>query len=183
MDHNLYQKLPAYADEEKGYFNVVVEILPGTSNKIEYNEEEGYYYLDRALYQSTFYPFHYGFIPQTSAGDGDGIDVCLLTTYPLFPNCVVKCRPIGMLSTIDQDGEDYKLFAVPVSKVDPRWDEVKTIDDLPAHVKEEYSIFFKEYKRLEHAKYDKITIGDWLTVDQAYEHIQEAQQRYVENHE
>jgi len=87
-----------------------------------------------------------------------------------------------MLSTIDQDGEDYKLFAVPVSKVDPRRDEVKTIDDLPAHVKEEYSIFFKEYKRLEKAKYDKITIGDWLTVDEAYEHIKEAQQRFVDNH-
>ena len=182
MKHNLYKTLPAYADKEKWHFNVVVEITAWSKNKIEYNEDEWYFALDRALHQSTFYPFDYGFIPQTSAGDGDGIDVCLLTTYPLFPGCVVKARPIGMLSTIDQDGEDFKLFAVPTSKLDPRRDEIKTIDDLPAHVKEEYSIFFKEYKRLEKAKYDKITIGDWLSVDEAYDHIKEAEQRYIDNH-
>ncbi len=174
--------MPAFADAEKGHINVVVEITRWTHNKIEFNEDKWYFYLDRALYQSTFYPFEYGFIPQTSAGDGDWIDVCLLTTYPLFPGCVVKCRPIGMLSTIDQDGEDFKLFAVPVSKLDPRWDEIKTIDDLPVHVKEEYSIFFKEYKRLEKQKYDKITIWDWISVDAAYDHIKIAQETYEKNH-
>jgi len=180
--HNLYKELPSFANEEKWELNVVIEIVRGSNNKIEYNEDLWYFALDRTLHQSTFYPFDYGFIPQTSAWDGDGIDVCLLTTYPLFPWCVVKCRPIGMLSTIDQDGEDYKLFAVPVTKLDPRFEEIKTIDDLPAHVKEEYSIFFKEYKRLEKNKYDKITIGDWISVDAAYEHIKEAQVRFEENH-
>ncbi len=182
MSHNLYKSLPAYADKEKWYFNVVVEIVPGTKNKIEFNEEHGYYYLDRALYQSTFYPFHYGFIPQTTAWDWDWIDVCLLATYPLFPNCVVKARPIWMLQTIDQDWEDYKLFAVPISKLDPRWDEVKTIDDLPEHVKKEYSIYFKEYKRLESNKYDKIEIWDRLSVEQAHDHIKIAQERYDLEH-
>lgn len=179
---NLYTDIPAFADDTKGEFNVVVEITKWSKSKIEYDEEKGYFSLDRVLYQSTFYPFDYGFIPQTSAGDGDAIDVCLLTTYPLFPGCVVKARAIWVLATIDQDGEDYKVFAVPVSKVDPRRDEIKTIDDLPAHVKEEYSIFFKEYKRLEKAKYDKIEIWWWKDVTYTLDHIRGAQKAYDEKH-
>jgi inorganic pyrophosphatase len=81
---NLYKDIPAYSNADANEFHVVIEIPRGSSNKIEYDEEKGYFALDRVLYQSTFYPFDYGFIPQTHAGDGDAIDVCLLTTYPLF---------------------------------------------------------------------------------------------------
>lgn len=153
---NLYHQVPPGTPEE---FNVVVEVVKGTSNKIEYKEEEGYFSLDRALHQSTFYPFDYGFIPQTRAGDGDAIDVCLLLTHPTFPGCVVKARAIGMIRTSDQDGGDDKIIAVPVSKVDPRFDEMQSIEDLPAHVRAEFLIYFKEYKKLEVKKYDKININ------------------------
>jgi inorganic pyrophosphatase len=87
-----------------------------------------------------------------------------------------------MLVTTDQDGEDYKIFAVPVSKVDPRFDEIKSYEDLPAHVQEEYAIYFKEYKRLEKAKYDKITIDGWRGVEETVEHIIGAAKTFVEKH-
>ena len=179
---NLYTDLPCYTDADQSQFNVVVEITKWSSNKIEYDEEKGYFALDRVLYQSTFYPFDYGFIPQTSAGDGDAIDVCLLVTYPLFPGCVVKSRAIGMIKSTDQDGEDYKVVAVPVSKLDPRWDEVKTYEDLPKHVQEELLIYFKEYKRLEVAKYDKITIDGFVGIDETMQHIEAAREVYVQKH-
>jgi inorganic pyrophosphatase len=91
---NLYTDVKGLLDDTAHTFNVVVEITKGSKNKVEYDEEKGYFALDRALHQSTFYPFDYGFIPQTSAGDGDAIDVCLLLTNPVFPGCVVKARPI-----------------------------------------------------------------------------------------
>jgi inorganic pyrophosphatase len=87
---------------------------------------------------------------------------------------VVKARAIGILSTSDQDGEDHKIVAVPVSKLDPRWDEVGTYADLPSHVQEELSIYFKEYKKLEKTKYDKITIGGFTGPEQANAHIKAA---------
>ena len=179
---NLYTELPAFTNDEQTEFNVVVEILTWTQNKIEYNEEKWYFYLDRTLYHSMHYPFDYGFIPQTSAGDGDGIDVCLLMTHSTFPGCVVRSRAIGMIKTVDQDGEDFKVLAVPVSKLDPRFDEVKSYTDLPSHVQEELSIYFKEYKRLEKSKYDKITIGGFEWEAFALEHIKEAQARYEQKH-
>lgn len=174
--------IPAFVDEAKGYFNVVVEITKWSSNKVEYNEEKGYFSLDRVLYHSMFYPFDYGFIPQTSAGDGDAIDVCLLVTYPMFPGCVVKARAIGTLVTKDQSGEDYKVIAVPISKLDPRRDEVMSIDDLPKHIQEEISIYFKEYKKLEKEKYDKIEIGGFIDPAKTLDHIKGAQATWHAKH-
>jgi len=176
---NLYHEVPC-GDAET--FNVVIDLPKGSANKYEYDEEGGYFKLDRTLYQPTFYPFDYGFIPQTHAGDGDATDVCLLTTYPTFPGCVVKARAIGMIKTADQDGDDAKIIAVPVSKVDPRFDEMKSIEDLPAHVREEFLLYFKEYKKLEKAKYDKITIGGFGTLDDAKSEIVKAMEAYKNNH-
>lgn len=176
---NLYHEIPPGTPEE---FNVVVEVVRGSSNKIEYDEEGGYFKLDRALHQSTFYPFDYGFIPQTRADDGDAIDVCLLLTHPTFAGCVVKARAIGMIRTSDQDGGDDKIIAVPVSKVDPRFDEMQSIEDLPAHVQEEFLIYFKEYKKLEKKKYDKIQIGGFGNAEEARAAIQVTLDTYTSEH-
>lgn len=175
---NLYTSVASYADKDAGICNVVVEITKGSSNKVEYNEEEGYFYLDRALYHSMYYPFDYWFIPQTTAGDGDAVDVILLLTHSVFPWCVVKSRIIWAIKTSDQDGEDWKVLAVPVSKLDPRWDEVKTYTDLPSHFQEELLLYFKEYKKLEKGKYDKIHIGWFVDAAVALEHIAESKINY-----
>lgn len=172
---NLYHQVPCGTPET---FNVVVEVVRGTSNKIEYDEEGGYFKLDRVLHQPTFYPFDYGFVPQTHSGDGDALDVCLLLTHNSFPGCVVKARAIGLLRTSDQDGSDDKIIAVPVSKVDPRFEEIQTIEDLPAHVREEFLIYFKEYKKLEKAKYDKIVIEGWKDLAETKDAIQKAMDAY-----
>jgi len=178
MAINLYKDLPAYADEEKKFINVVVEITKKSQNKYEYDEELGYFTLDRVLHHSMFYPFDYGFIPQTSSDDGDAVDVCLLITNETFPGCVVKSRVIGLLKTSDQDGDDPKIVAVPVSKVDPRRDDIKTIEDLWTHFKEELEIYFKEYKRLEKSKYDKIKIKWFGDIEEAYKIIKEAKETF-----
>lgn len=179
---NLYKQVPTCADEVANVFNVVVEITKGTSNKVEYNEEEWYFYLDRALYHSMYYPFDYGFIPQTTAGDGDAVDVILLLTHSVFPWCVVKSRVIWAIKTTDQDGEDWKVVAVPTSKLDPRRDDVKSYTDLPSHFQEELLLYFKEYKKLEKSKYDKIVIGGFVDAQTALDHIKESQETYVVNH-
>ena len=145
-------------DEKKGIITVVVDIPKGSNNKYEYDEEHGFFKLDRVIHHSMYYPCDYGFIPQTLSKDGDPCDVFLLVTNPTFPGCVIHARPVGILYTSDDAGEDPKIIAVPISEVDPRWDEVHHIDDLGKHMKEEMFMFFKEIKHLEHAKYDKVEI-------------------------
>lgn len=172
---NLYHEVPCGTPEA---FNVIIDLPRGSSNKIEYDEQGGYFKLDRVLHQPTFYPFDYGFIPQTHSGDGDAMDVCLLTTHPTFSGCVVKARPIGLIRTSDQDGPDDKVIAVPVSKVDPRFDEIQTVEDLPAHVREEFLLYFKEYKKLEKSKYDKIVIEGFRSLEETKVAIQKAMDAY-----
>ena len=176
---NLYHEVSCGTADE---FHVVIDLPKGSSNKVEYDEEGGYFKLDRVLHSQMFYPFDYGFIPQTHSDDGDAIDVCLLVTYPTFSGCVVKARAIGMIKTSDEKGGDNKILAVPVSKIDPRFDEIKTIDDLPKHVQEELLIHFKEIKKLEKSKYDKVKIDGFGTADEAKAEIQKSMETYKNAH-
>jgi inorganic pyrophosphatase len=50
-------------------FNVFVEIPQGSSVKYELDKEKGVIMVDRFAYTAMFYPFNYGFIPNTKAED------------------------------------------------------------------------------------------------------------------
>src|SRR3989339_181281 len=177
---NLYHELSA---GDADTFHVVVDLPKGSSNKFEYDEEGGYFKLDRVLHSQMFYPFDYGFIPQTHSDDGDAIDVCLLVTYPTFPGCVIKARTIGMIKTADEKGGDNKILAVPISKVDPRFDEIQSVNDLPKHIQQELLIHFKEIKKLEQTKYDKVVINGFDDVEAAKMEIHKAMEAYKSTQE
>lgn len=127
--------------------NVIVEIPRYSKNKYEIDKETGLIKLDRAMRTSQDYPFDYGFIPQTLWDDEDALDVVLLTTYPLAPGILVEARPVGLMKMIDGGESDDKLIAVPVE--DPRWDDVKDLDDINPHTKKEMQHFFETYKKID----------------------------------
>ena len=172
---NLFKEvLPGKSPPQE--INVVIEVPKGSSNKYEYNEEKGYFELDRTLYSPLFFPFSYGFIPQTRSEDGDSLDVVLLSTFPVSPGCLVVARPIGLLVMEDEAGEDNKIIAVPQEKIDPRFKEIQDIQDLPDHLKKEIKEFFEAYKRLEPGKFVKLK--GWEGRDKAKEMIEKAIQNY-----
>lgn len=177
---NLYKDIPA-GDNAPEEINVVIDIPKGCANKYEYNEEKGYTELDRVLYSSMFYPFEYGFIPQTASGDGDSLDVILLTTYPTFSGCLIKARPIGILLMEDEEGTDNKIVAVPVEKVDPRFKEIQDIDDVSEHYKKEIKVFFEDYKKLEPGKYEHVKVEGFGNRERAKEIIKKAIEKYRKN--
>lgn len=158
--------------------NVVVEVPRGNKNKYEYNEEHGFFELDRTLYSPFFFPFEYGFIPQTASGDGDSLDVVLLTSYPTFPGCLINARPIGVLLMEDEKGMDNKIIAVPDKKVDPRFKEVEDISDLREHKKKEIEIYFADYKKLETEKYEHVKVKGWAGRDEAKKIIEKGIEDY-----
>ena len=91
----------------------IVEIPRGSQNKYEYDHESHLIKLDRHLVVSMNYPAEYGFIPDTLGGDGDPLDILVLTAYPTFPGCAIDVRVIGMCVMSDEKGEDAKLVGVP----------------------------------------------------------------------
>jgi len=136
--------------------NVVIEIPYGTNIKYEIDKESGAVVVDRVIYSAMFYPANYGFVANTLSNDGDPADVLVLNEYPLQAGCVIKCRLIGVLIMEDESGMDEKLLAVPVKKLDPRYENIKSIDDLPKITVDRIKNFFETYKMLEPGKWVKV---------------------------
>lgn len=128
-------------------FVAVIEISKGSKKKYEMDKETGMIILDRILYTSTHYPANYGFIPRTYGDDNDPLDVLVLCSEPLEPLTLVRCYPIGVITMVDNGRSDEKIIAIPFG--DPTYNNYQSLDDLPAHVFEEMTHFFRVYKELE----------------------------------
>jgi len=155
---------------------VIIEIPKGSNNKYEYSERGEYFKLDRSLYSAEFYPFDYGFMPQSREDDGDPLDIIVITSHPTFTGCMVKAKPIGLLKMEDENGIDVKIITVPITKIDPRSDEINDICDLPKHTKKEIEDFMKNYKRLEPHKWTKSE--GFQNADKAKKFIKECVEEY-----
>ncbi len=134
----------------------VIEIPYGSNIKYEIEKESGAVVVDRVLHSAMYYPANYGFVNNTLSQDGDPADVLVLTEYPMQAGSVINCRLIGVLIMEDESGIDEKLLAVPTSKIDPTYAEIKDIDDLPAHTLDKIKNFFETYKMLEPNKWVKV---------------------------
>jgi len=119
-----------------------------------------------------FYPFNYGFIPETSAEDGDPADVLVISSYPVQPGAVIPSRPIGMLEMEDEAGIDTKIIAVPTLKVDPFFSKINDVSDLDEMTKKKIQHFFNHYKELEPNKWVKIK--NFLGKEEAYKAIKKS---------
>ena len=128
-------------------FEAVIEISKGSKMKYELDKETGLLKLDRVLHTSTHYPANYCFIPRTYADDNDPLDVLVLCSEKIEPLALVRCYPIGVISMVDGGHADDKIIAIPFG--DPTYNEYKDISQLPKHIFDEMTHFFKVYKMLE----------------------------------
>jgi len=156
---------------------VVIEIPKGSSIKYELDPATGLIFVDRELSTSMMYPANYGFIPQTRTERDDPVDVMLLFEEPLVPFCVVACRPIGVLLTEDQDGNDPKIIAVPVTKIDPIFSHIKDIADINESTLARIKHFVEHHKDLEQGKY--VRILGWAGKEAAMKTIKSGMEVYA----
>ena len=155
-------------------FIAVIEIAKGFKKKYELDKETGLIILDRVLHTSTHYPANYGFIPKTLSGDGDPMDVLVLSSESLDPLVLVKCYPVGMMIMYDGGKQDEKVIAIPVS--DPLYNEYKTLDSLPKHVADEMVHFFSVYK--DESENKTVVQGELLGVQETKQAIEVAKENY-----
>ena len=155
----------------------VIEIPKGSGIKYELDSETALIFVDRKLSTSMTYPGNYGFIPQTRTEKGDPVDVLLLFEEPLVPMCVVACRPIGALLTEDQDGNDPKIIAVPVAKIDPALSYVNDIAEVDKSRLARIKHFIEHHKDLEDRKY--VRILGWTDREAAMKIIKDGMESYA----
>ena len=131
----------------------VIEIPQGGEPvKYEIDKDSGAIFVDRFLHTAMFYPANYGFIPHTLAEDGDPMDIMVVSSTPVVPGAIIRCRPIGVLLMSDEAGKDEKVLAVPVDKLHPFYKDVASWTSLPDILTEQISHFFAHYKDLEKGK-------------------------------
>jgi inorganic pyrophosphatase len=159
---------------DEALIEVMVEIPRGSRNKYEFDHERHVMRLDRRLFSATVYPADYGFVPDTLGEDGDPLDALVLLEDPTFPGCLVQARPVGVFWMTDEKGPDAKIICVP--HVDPRYDAVTELEQLPAHLLAEIEHFFDVYKMLEPDK-SSSTAG-YEGRDVAWREIRAARDRY-----
>ncbi|MDX2330887.1 inorganic diphosphatase [Campylobacter hepaticus] len=136
--------------------NAVIEIPYGSNIKYEIDKDSAAIMVDRVMASAMFYPANYGFIPNTLADDGDPVDILIVNEYPIQAGAILPCRLIGVLIMEDESGMDEKLLAVPNSKIDARYDNIKTYTDLPQASLNKIKNFFETYKILEPNKWVKV---------------------------
>ncbi len=149
--------------------NVMIEIPMGTNIKYEFDKEYEVMVVDRFSKTSMNYPCNYGFIPGTLSGDGDPVDVLVLSDFSIMPGMFIHVKPIGMLEMEDESGVDAKVLAVPGVKGDLMYGGMNDISDVPEEIKAKIKHFFEHYKELDPGKWVKVK--DWKGKDAAFEEI------------
>ena len=152
---------------------VMIEIPKGSRNKYEYDTKRKALRFDRMLFSAVHYPSDYGFILNTIAEDGDPLDALVLVWEPTFPGCIIEARPIGLFKMWDEKGPDQKILCVPV--MDPLWNHIQHLSDVPPHLLKEIEHFFAVYKELEKKK---TGVEGWEDRESAIRIIKESQLRF-----
>ena len=158
-------------------FTVIIEIpMNADPVKYEVNKETGAIFVDRFMSTAMHYPTNYGYVPKTISGDGDPVDVLVITPVPLIPGVVVTCRAIGILKMEDEAGMDGKVLAVPVDKILSLYTQWQKPADLNPLRLKTIAHFFEHYKDLEEGKWVKI-LG-WEGPEAAHQEIAEGMASY-----
>jgi inorganic pyrophosphatase len=154
-------------------FQAVIEIPKGSKVKYELDKETGILRTDRILYSSVIYTASYGFIPHTLGYDHDPLDVLVLMQEPVVPLSILRVRPIGLMTMLDQGENDEKIISIHLD--DPEYREYSKITELPTHGMNEVRRFFEDYKALENKE---VLVRDFLGPEETKKAVQHAMALY-----
>lgn len=141
--------------DDKEMFKVVIETPKGSRNKYAYDPDLGVFELKKVLPAGMEFPYDFGFVPRTTADDGDPLDVLVLMDEPAFPGCVLKCRPIGVIEGEQGEKKDTERNdrIVAVQEQAHSFADIRTLDDLGTKFCDELEEFFMNYHKLTGKQY------------------------------
>ncbi|AXO62762.1 inorganic diphosphatase [Pseudomonas chengduensis] len=166
----------AQAENAPNDVHMAVEIPAGSITKYEINEE-GLVFVDRFQSMPVAYPANYGSLPRTLGGDNDPLDALVLTREALHPGVLIKFRPVAVLRMIDGGEADEKIIGVPSSDVDPTYDKILDVDDLPLIERQRIEAFFRVYKQLPEGR-KKVELNGYGNAAEARQLVEEALERF-----
>ncbi len=145
-------------DEAPNIVSAFIEVTSFDAIKYEVDKLTGYMRVDRPQRSSSMPPSLYGFIPRTYCGDrigklsphtddgdGDPLDICVLSERPIDrAEVILNARVIGGLHMIDEGEADDKIISVLDN--DRYYKDVNEVNDLPDVLIERLRHYFGTYK-------------------------------------
>jgi inorganic pyrophosphatase len=147
--------LDAFEKHDKSVVQVVIETPKGSRNKYKFEPDMGAFKLNKVLPDGMVFPYDFGFVPSTEAGDGDPIDVLLLMDEPAFPGCVVESRLIGVIEgeQTEHGKTERNDRLVAVANENHTHSDLKHISNLNPTLLKEIGTFFVNYHQQDGAKF------------------------------
>jgi len=137
--------------------SAILEVERHSNMKWEYNRGTGLLELDRILSYPYFYPYAYGFFPDTMGNDGDELDMLYITEkdYPNY-NTVrqsVDGYIVGAILMEDEKGMDEKILVVPNDEIDAY---LQMPNEKRLQIEEDLLWFFSHYKSRDVNRWSKV---------------------------
>jgi inorganic pyrophosphatase len=150
---------------------VIIETPKGSGHKYDYEPDLKCFKLKKVLPVGLVFPFDFGFIPDTKGGDGDPLDVIVISEIATFPGCCMDCRVIGAIKVnqTERDGSTMRndrYFVVPT--VSQLFKEVSSLVQLPDGIVNQLESFFKNYNEQAGKKFEVI---ERVNAEEAYQMI------------
>src|ERR1700692_745629 len=160
MESRNLNRLPPF-DKESGALNIIVETPKNGRIKYKYKEKYGMFQLDKTLPYGFSFPFEFGFVPSTIGGDGDPLDVLVLSDEATFPGCLVRGQVLSVLQGEQREGKKVnrndRLVAIPLSvKTQEPIIPAKTLDKA---LISDITNFFISYNEAQGKKFKSLGFG------------------------
>lgn len=170
--------------------NAFIELTPFDTIKYEVDKKTGYMRVDRPQRSSSLPPSLYGFIPRTYCGDrvgelssqdvkgdGDPLDICVLSERPIDRNEVIlSARVIGGLHMVDKGEADDKIISVLDN--DTYYQDIQSVNDLPPVLLERLRHYFGTYKLIPGKEMNDVYVEGIFDEEHAYKVIEASIQDY-----
>ena len=136
-----------------GAIKVIIETPKGSSLKYAYDQKSRFFLLKKILPSGMIFPYDFGFVPDTKGGDGDPLDILVISEFSSFPGCMMECRVIGAFEAEQKEIKEGKVirndrfFCVPL--LTTIFAEMEKLEDLPVSVTNEIESFFIQYNKEE----------------------------------
>lgn len=170
--------------------NAYIELTPYDRVKYEVDKTTGYLRVDRPQRTSAQPPSLYGFVPRTFCGrrtgalspvdhgDGDPLDICVISEQPIErAEVILDARVVGGLQMIDGGEADDKIIAV--LRNDYIWQDTRDVGELPDVLVERLRHYFATYK-LVTGEESEISIETVYDREHAWEVIDASMSDYAE---
>jgi inorganic pyrophosphatase len=143
-------KLPAFHGRSR-FVNIVVDTPKASPYKLKYEAETGIFRLHKALPLGMVFPFNFGFVPCTLGGDGDALDVLIISDYVMPNGPVVLGQLISVLEATQHQGDhtqrNDRLIAIPIGLASRK--PMQPVVEFNSALKKAIADFFAKYNELQ----------------------------------